>query len=426
MTDAWLIAELWALTGLAVLAAAFFAAAESIITGVDRQALRLRAERGDPAARRADTLLEETGPLLHMTRAGHILCLILMSLLLWRLSDLHWPAASPGAKALGCTGAAVSLAATLGLLAPKALGWRGANRGIHHIARPLGWMWAVVRPLEHTATALVGSVARLAGGRRWSAGEPLSKNQVLEMLEQAEDEGGLERSERQMIHRILNLHRTLAREVMRPLIRMVAIAEKELSQERLAELARSSGHSRFPVYRDMIINVIGHIDIYEALAGEPKSPAQLRAMIHPPHFVPEVKRVDDLLQEMLRERLRAAIVIDEHGACSGWVTREDILEEIFGQIADEFDRERPQWTVGPDGVLTVEAATDLDDLNAHFGLAIPKTHCDTLGGFLYERLGRVPRAGESVRHGGHTLRVVEMNAQQIVRIRLEPAEPDAQ
>lgn len=173
MTDAWLIAELWALTGLAVLAAAFFAAAESIITGVDRQALRLRAERGDPAARRADTLLEETGPLLHMTRAGHILCLILMSLLLWRLSDLHWPAASPGAKALGCTGAAVSLAATLGLLAPKALGWRGANRGIHHIARPLGWMWAVVRPLEHRRRP---SSARWRASRAAAAGAPENRS----------------------------------------------------------------------------------------------------------------------------------------------------------------------------------------------------------------------------------------------------------
>jgi CBS domain containing-hemolysin-like protein len=229
-----------------------------------------------------------------------------------------------------------------------------------------------------------------------------------------------------MILGILRLKRTITREIMKPLVHVVALQERDLTWERIVETAKVSGHSRFPVYSTYVINLIGHIDIYEVLRGGPKSPQEIRALVHPPHYVPETKRVDALLQEFLVQGRRVAIVIDEHGGCSGWVTREDILEEIFGDIADESDRERPSWTNRPNGAVVFDAGVDLDDVNFHFGLALPRGHCDTLGGFIYERLGRVPRVGETVRHGGHRLRVHAMNAQQIVSVRLEPSEGDAQ
>jgi putative hemolysin len=423
MSVAHTVLALAAVAGLAL--CAFFALAETVVIGVNRAGLRERAERGEPSSMRAERLLADPHALLNVTLVGQTLTLVIVTLALTELLLSGGLARHVAGATLISLCAVAPAAILLASALPKALARGRAERLMGGISYPLTWFWMISLPLEWSIRWVIGASTRLLGVHWRRSPGPISKDQILEFAERYEREGEIKTEERRMIQRILTLHRTRAYEIMQPLIRVVAFRESELTAERLSEIARQTGFSRFPIYRKFIIDLIGHIDIYDALAGPPKTPEEIRALMHPPHYVPETKRVDDLLQEFLRDRRRVAIVIDEHGSCSGWVTLEDILEEIFGEFADEFARERPRWVAEPDGGVVIEAGLDLDDFNAHFGLAIPKVRCDTLGGFIYERLGRVPRVGEAVRHGSRTLRVHEMNAQRIVTIRLEPPEPDA-
>jgi CBS domain containing-hemolysin-like protein len=432
------MAGLIALALLALAVSALFDLAEGVLISAKRQPIRVRAEKGELAAQRAQRVLSDLPGLFGVTMAGATVALVLLAATATHLA-VHWlPSLHLTWSGLIAVGAVTVAVLLISHSLARGVGRRVAERAILSTAWTLGWLRTALHPIEVLVEAL-GRIASRLLWRRRLAGEngsvgvttlptqhPVSKAHVLEMVQQSEREGVIETSERQMIHRILNLHTTMVMEIMRPLIRVVALQESELTEDRLRDIARTTGFSRFPVYRRIIIDLIGHIDIYQALAAPGRSPGDLRALVQPPHYVPETKRVDDLLQEFLRDRRRVAIVIDEHGSCAGWVTREDILEEIFGEIADEFDRERPRWRALSGGAIDFEAGVDIDDVNGHFGLAIPTLHCDTLGGFIYERLGRVPRVGECVRHGGSTLRVTEMNGQQIVRVRLEPTDSHAQ
>jgi magnesium and cobalt exporter, CNNM family len=432
------MAGLIALALLSLALCALFDMAEGVLITAKRLPVRERAEKGEHAAQRAQRVLSDLPGLLGVTMAGVTVALVLLASAAVHLLN-HWlPNLRLTWFGLAAAGAVTAAVLLLSHALARGVGRRVADRSILSTAWTLGWLRAALRPIELCVEALGRMASRLLWRRRLvgengAAGvtalptqHPVSKAHVLEMVHQSEREGVIETSERQMIHRILNLHTTRVQEIMRPLIRVVALQESELTEDRLRAVARATGFSRFPVYHKFIIDLIGHIDIYQALAAPERSPGDLRALVQPPHYVPETKRVDDLLQEFLRDLRRVAIVIDEHGSCSGWVTREDILEEIFGEIADEFDRERPRWRSLPGGAVDFEAGVDIDDVNGHFGLAIPTLHCDTLGGFIYERLGRVPRVGECARHGGRTLRVTEMNGQQIVRVRLEPSDSHAQ
>jgi CBS domain containing-hemolysin-like protein len=419
------VSALVALGLLGLLGRAIFEAAESAILWVNRRGLRTRGEDGDRAAARATEILAETPSILFATLIGSTLGLVVFTVAAMHLVLRTELVASPPAALLltlvVLTPVVVILTGTL----PKSIGRRRAEGTVLALTPPLAGMSVLLRPIERSVSVMSSAMAKLVGDEGGSPLWPVSGAELLEAVPATEPEDPFETDERQMIHDILRLDRTIVREVMRPLIHVVALAETELSQVHIAELARKTGHSRFPVYRTYIIDLIGHIDVYDVLHGGDKTPEEIRPLVHPPTYVPETKRVDDLLQEFLRERRRLAIVIDEHGACSGLVTLEDILEEIFGEIEDEFDHERPPWRTDEEGGIIFEAGVDLDDVNHHFGLAIPKTHSETLGGYVYESLGRVPRAGEAVEHGGRTLRVHEMSAQRIVRLRLEPPDTDA-
>ncbi|MBN1478033.1 HlyC/CorC family transporter [Candidatus Sumerlaeota bacterium] len=425
-----------ALVGLAL--CVLFDMAEGVLISAKRQPVRERAEKGELAAQRAQRVLADLPGLFGVTMAGATVAIVVLASATIHLVNRWLPELRVTWAALAAVGAVTAAVLLISHALARGVGRWMADRAILITAWTLGWLRTALHPIEIWVEA-VGRIASRLLWRQRLTGEsgaasvaalstqhPVSKAHMLEMLHQSEREGVIETSERLMIHRILNLHTTRVQEIMRPLIRVVALQESELTEDRLRAVARATGFSRFPVYRRFIIDLIGHIDIYQALAAPERSPGDLRALVQPPHYVPETKRVDDLLQEFLHDRRRVAIVIDEHGSCSGWVTREDILEEIFGEIADEFDRERPRWRSLTGGAIEFEAGVDIDDVNSHFGLAIPTLHCDTLAGFIYERLGRVPQVGECVRHGGRTLRVIEMNGQQIVRVRLEPSDSHAQ
>ena len=232
----------------------------------------------------------------------------------------------------------------------------------------------------------------------------------------------LEHHEQEMIHAILQLDETLVREIMAPRVDIVSV-EAGTSIERAATRMLDSGHSRLPVYEDVPDNIIGILYsrdlLAAALAGVQDQ--QLRDLMRPAFFVPESKRVDEMLTEFQARRIHMAIVVDEYGSTVGIVTVEDLIEEIVGEIEDEFDKGQPdiQWLSG-DAAL-VEAKMPVDDFSETFGVEVEADGFDTVGGLLFSRLGKVPTVGDLVVESGLELRVMTTIGRRVKRVKVAPA-----
>ncbi len=227
--------------------------------------------------------------------------------------------------------------------------------------------------------------------------------------------------ELEMIRRIQRLDETLVREVMRPLNNVTALLLPTLTPEKFLAIARRTGYTRFPVYEDQVTDLIGYLNIYDILDSEDQT-IDLRSLVIVPPYIPEVAHLDVALQEMLRLKSQVMICFDEFGGCSGMLTREDIIEEITGEIMDEYDRkEEVKLTVRRNHYLA-EGTLDLDDLAEATDLELEKVNCDTLSGFIYHRLNRVPRRGEHLEIDGWRIEVIQMDRHRIKKVRLTPPE----
>lgn len=225
-------------------------------------------------------------------------------------------------------------------------------------------------------------------------------------------------TERRMIRAIHDLDHTLVREVMRPINQVTAIRLRDTSPRRLLEMARRTGYTRFPCYEDVVTNLCGYINVYDLL-NPPTLPTALAPLVVKPLLVPEVARLDQVLHQMIATKHQVAIVFDEFGGTSGWLSREDILEEIVGEVGDEFAHPTASiHRVGRDWLA--DPAVHVDDLERELGLELPKRAYDTLGGFIYYRLGRVPRRGEVLEEAGWKIHVAGMDEHRLRRVRLQP------
>jgi len=229
---------------------------------------------------------------------------------------------------------------------------------------------------------------------------------------------GDDRTTRQMVRAIEGLDKTLVREVMRPINKVTAIRLPSYTPKRLLALCRRTGYTRIPVYEDTVTNLTGYINVYDLLEQE-RLPESLRPLVIRALFVPELARVDATLQEMILRKQQVAIVFDEYGGTSGWISREDILEEIVGEVGDEY--EHPKSMVERVGdAYVVDASMNLDDVRNEVGLDLPRRNYDTIAGWIYSRLGRAPRRGEIFEEDGWKIVVANIAGHRISNVRLLP------
>ncbi len=243
----------------------------------------------------------------------------------------------------------------------------------------------------------------------------------------SEDESGsLEPEERRMIYEIFQFGETMAREIMVPRIDVLALDEKETTLSSAVRAFLDSGYSRLPVYNESVDNILGFLyakDLLPSLQSKEQE-FNLRALLRDPYFIPETKKADDLLAEMQEKRFHMAIVVDEYGGVSGVVTLEDIIEEIIGEIQDEYDeREEDLFEKISEDEFLFLGRIDLDDFSEIIGTDLPEGDADTLAGFLYEKLGRVPQGGEIVRESGLLLTIEQVSARRIRRVRVTRENP---
>ena len=237
----------------------------------------------------------------------------------------------------------------------------------------------------------------------------------------------LDQRDREMLRSILRLDVTTAREIMMPRLDMIAI-ESDSSLPEVAEIMIQGGHSRIPVYEESIDHIVGIVHYREILQAlsHPKADQSLKELLNPAFFIPETKRLDDLLEELQDKGIQMAIVVDEYGGTEGLVTMEDLLEEIVGEIEDEFSRTREPMLVHlPGGGVLVDAGIPTGDIEELFSTTIDSSEVDTVGGYVYLTLGKIPEPGNVVDTQDLRIEVVSIMGRRLRKLRIHRKEADS-
>jgi CBS domain containing-hemolysin-like protein len=249
----------------------------------------------------------------------------------------------------------------------------------------------------------------------------ITENELRSFVDASQRQGVLEKDERQMIFSIFEFGDTLVREIMVPRIDIYAL-DVDTPIEQAGDALLESGYSRIPVYKETIDNIVGVLYAKDLLrVGRTPGPIKsLRELLRPANFVPESKKLDDLLAEMQAGGIHIAIVVDEYGGVAGLVTLEDMVEEIVGEIQDEYDHgEELSYQKIAEGEYIFHGRINLDDFNEIMGSRLSSRDADTLGGYLFSRIDRVPKVGEKLEEGNVTLTVEQIVGRRIRRVRAQ-------
>ena len=281
------------------------------------------------------------------------------------------------------------------------------------------------RILVGLAYPLVSVLMRLTGQARPEQDSAVTETELIHMVEAGQQDGVLEQDEHKMIVSIIRLGDTLVREIMVPRIDILALDVNTPIQQ-AADALIESGHSRVPVYQDSVDTVLGLLYAKDLLRiwREGNQIKSLRDLLREAYFVPEAKKVDELLEELQSRRIHIAIVVDEYGGVSGLVTLEDIVEEIVGEIRDEYDQseELLVQAINADEYV-FHGRIDLDDFNDLMGTELPRSEADTLGGFIFNHIGHVPAAGDKVWVDHIELTIEQISGQRIRKVRAQRITP---
>ena len=254
----------------------------------------------------------------------------------------------------------------------------------------------------------------------------VTEDDLKTLVDASQEDGVLEQDERRMIYSVFELRNKLAREIMVPRIDMITL-DVQTPLVEAVDAVLEYGHSRLPVYEETVEHTLGLLYAKDLLRvfREGGHLNSLRDLLRPAYFIPEAKKADELLAEMQAQRIHMAIVVDEYGGIAGLVTLEDIVEEILGEIQDEYDQgEEAPYQQSKDGTYLFQGRVDLDDFNEIMGSSLTKDEADTIGGFIYGVLGRVPTVGEKVRKDRLLLTVEQVSARRIRKVRAGWLPPD--
>jgi putative hemolysin len=319
--------------------------------------------------------------------------------------------------------AMVLLLTTFGEVLPMTLAVKYPERFLAVVRRPVRWLEVVVTPVRVVLAGLTALTVRLVGHATETQAS-LSEDELRTLVDVGASEGVVEREEREMIHKVFELEDTLVRSLMVPRTDMFCLDVETPVSEILPAL-REQLHSRVPVYEgsiDVIVGVLYTKDLLPYVKGLPPD-FDLRSHLHPPYFVPESKRADALLQEFQAKKLHIAIVVDEFGGTAGLVALEDLLEELVGEIADEYDE--PERLIQKIDAHTYRVAGKLsvEGLNAATGLAISDEAYDTVGGWVLDLFGRVPRKGERAETPELVVTVEKVERTRVIEVLLSLLRP---
>jgi CBS domain containing-hemolysin-like protein len=407
-----------AVAGLLVVAG-YLAMAETALTHLPRAKVLALVEEGRRGAHSLERLLEQRERSINPVLLLVLTCHLAIATLVGIEAESHF----------GPLG--IALAAFVELLvlfvlaeaAPKTYALQHTERAALVVA-PVVLALGRITPLRLLTRLLVGlSNVLLPGeGRKAGPAAVSSEGELLALTDEAVEAKVLEVEERALIRSIIDFGDTVAREVMVPRPDMVVV-DADITVAAATEVAIAHGFSRIPAYGTGVDDVIGIVYVKDLMraAREQRLSATVATLLRPAHFVPETKKVSELMREMQAASFHLAVVIDEYGGTVGLVTLEDLIEELVGEIVDEFDVEDPVMEPLPDGAVRVNARMTLDELNELLDLDLPHGHWDTVGGLVFDHLGHVPVEGEELELCGRVLRAERIQGRRIGRVRISAA-----
>ena len=400
-----------------------FSASEAALLGLTR--LRVLQRTDDHVSKSLTKLLDERGEYLTTMLVGNtIVLLTAQSLATWLTIREGFPSAALVATTL----VMAALILLFGEILPKMVVVQDPLRWAPRLAWVLYANARLLKPITWTLVGVTSFVIRIFGGDPKAHGPYVTEEDIRALVTAGEQHGAIEQEEKEMIHSIFELGDTAVSEVMTPRIDMVC-AEASDPVSAGVSLVIKEGYSKIPVYEGTIDHIIGVVHDRELLGavtrGEFDKP--LRALIRPIKAIPETKKVDELIREMQAEKVSVAIVVDEYGGTAGLVTMEDLLEEIVGEIQDEYDvaeQDKPAEIKRlSDGDVVVDARMSIATVNEQLGLNLPTQDFDSIGGYAFGRFGRVPLPGDEVAiDTGHTLVVEQTAGRRLRSVRIKKAE----
>ena len=313
---------------------------------------------------------------------------------------------------------------TFGEVLPMTVAVKYPEQFLRVVRRPVGWLGSLLRPVRVVLTAFTTLTVRAVGGGKAEQPE-LSEEELRTLVDVGASEGVVERDEREMIHKVFELEDTPVRAVMVPRTDMFCL-DVAMPISAILPALRENLHSRVPVYEgsiDVIVGVLYTKDLLPFIASGLPPTFDLRAHLHPPYFVPEPKRADTLLQEFQAKRLHMAIVVDEYGGTAGLVALEDLLEELVGEIADEYDEPERLIQRVDETTYRVAGKLPIEELNSVAGLSISNQNYDTVGGWVLDLFGRVPRKAERVETPEVVVTVEKIERTRVVEVLIALRKP---
>ncbi len=416
--DVWL--QLAAIIGLLALSA-FFSSVESAFFSLSRSTLDRLKEASDPRARRVAKLLEDPRRLLASILSGNtIVNTVMAAIAVLMASDLavHY-GLNPSLVVTGEIIIITLLILFVAELTPKLLALSNPEKWAINSSGALYGMCLLLSPVAIPLSGLAMLLSRLLGIERHNV-LGMTEEEIRALVQVGHERGILEAEERQMIHSIFEFGDTIAREVMVPRTDMAAV-DASVSLDELKMIIAEKGHSRIPVYEEDIDHITGMLHAKDLLSENgDEADFNLSKKLRSVHFVPEEKKLGELLRELQREKKHLAIIIDEYGGTSGLVTLEDIIEEIVGEIQDEYDKEKPLFSKKDEWTTIVSGTIPIDDFNEAMGIELLSEDeaYDTLAGFMLSQFGEVPTVGQSFEFNGFTFIVEEVGSRRILSVKV--------
>jgi putative hemolysin len=407
-----------------------FSATEIALVTIRRSRIQQLIDEGNRGARRVQRLKDNPGRFLAVIQIGiNFLGFLASAFAAVSLVDgmSTWLTTLGPLQGLAnlvalvvVTGLLTIFTIIFGELVPKQIGLAHAEAVAISTSRFIDVLGAILGPLVGFLTWTTRRISRLFGADV-AADERISAEELRLIIEQGGEQGILEAEEEQMIHAVIELGDRRVHEVMVPRIAMITLAASATSDEAIDKVIEE-GHSRIPVYEETIDEIVGILyakDLLPYLKDSAGDPPELRTLLRTPVFVPESMSVDDLLHEFQRRKVHIAIVLDEYGGTAGLVTIEDLLEEIVGEIQDEYDVEEPLIVKLSDDEARIDGRADVDDLAKLFDIDLgleDEDEYDTVGGLVYHRIGGVPKPGDQVAVDGLTLTVETTDGRRVGKV----------
>lgn len=413
----WTAVEWFQLIGIliALMLSACSSAAETALTSVSRIKIKNMVAEGDTTAMQIEQLLAEPNKflttILIINNVAVIVTSALATVLAIKLTQTWGELLSTLLTAL--------VVLVFCEITPKTAAVQNPERWARALIQPVRIAAWLLTPVLAVLRVLTSTLVRLLGGRVSRRGPFVTEDELRMLVAVGEEEGVIEEEEREMIHSIFELGDRPVREIMVPRIDMVTL-ESEDTLDEATSLIMQGGQSRIPVYEDTIDNIIGVLYAKDLLRQlrQGNTQAKVRDFVRPAYFVPESKKLDDLLHELQHQRVHMAIVVDEYGAVAGLVTIEDLVEEIIGDIQDEYDKEEVLYERMGENEYVMDAKISIDDFNELLDTKLTDDDYDTLGGFVYAQLDKVPSVGDEVKYQNLTLTVLSTKGRRITKVRV--------